>query len=532
MHNSTTFTFINLFKVVKYILPFLTITLFPIKILMADEIENSNPRAFMDMSNINTQHDEFAPTVSPDGKFLLFNSKRDRDKYQDIYISYFENNQWKAPRKFTLLNSRYNDETPYISKDGLMIIFSSDRDGSKEMAKNRKGQIRVSFDLYYSKKEGNKWSKPRPLPGDVNTAHHERAPSISADNKTIYFSRWEFGNILSASVHHAELFKGKYYSKGKLPRAINSGNQEVALVPDNHQTGFYFSTKKRLRNRGIKNRKSNNTNKSNISVWNIQYIPYLNGEFGTPVTLLEPINSSYNEAYFSIHNNTIFFCSNRNATKRRFDIYTETLPGTQTLKIKVTDALNNTPLQAKVSLEIITNNTKNAKDINTDKSGNAELSYKQIPNKVKLFIAKKGYLPYAKDLQISDILTSPVNIKLRPEKEKLFTIRSIYFDSNSDKIKKESFFFLKNFTRYLKKYPKKQINITGHTDLHGTIKYNRELSVKRARAVKKYLEKHGIKKTRLKISGAGKSHPVVNKKGAISDALNRRTEFKLIDGND
>ena len=73
-----------------------------------------------------------------------------------------------------------------------------------------------------------------------------------------------------------------------------------------------------------------------------------------------------------------------------------------------------------------------------------------------------------------------------------------------------------------------EIEIIGHTDLHGTDDYNNQLSRKRAEAVKKYLAEKGLDPKRLKTFGAGKTRPVANQLGKGYDELNRRTEFNIL----
>ena len=106
-------------------------------------------------------------------------------------------------------------------------------------------------------------------------------------------------------------------------------------------------------------------------------------------------------------------------------------------------------------------------------------------------------------------------------------VRSIYFDFDSARIKKSSEPSLKMILDFLKANPKAEFEIIGHTDLNGTVEYNQDLSEKRADSVRKWLVNHGIDEARLSTSGAGKSRPVVSKRGKPYDEQNRRTEFKL-----
>jgi outer membrane protein OmpA-like peptidoglycan-associated protein len=51
--------------------------------------------------------------------------------------------------------------------------------------------------------------------------------------------------------------------------------------------------------------------------------------------------------------------------------------------------------------------------------------------------------------------------------------------------------------------PNATFSVEGHTDATGTFGYNQELSVRRAEAIKAYLEQAGVKPERLQIKGVG-----------------------------
>ena len=120
---------------------------------------SAEPIALRNLSILNTAEDEFAPTVTADGKTLVFNARRG-GRYQDLFISQLQNGSWTEARPLTTLNSPFNDETPFISPDGKTIFFASDRDGSFELPPDEKGQVRVSFDLYWSHFDNGSWSAP------------------------------------------------------------------------------------------------------------------------------------------------------------------------------------------------------------------------------------------------------------------------------------------------------------------------------------------------------------------------------------
>ena len=78
----------------------------------------------------------------------------------------------------------------------------------------------------------------------------------------------------------------------------------------------------------------------------------------------------------------------------------------------------------------------------------------------------------------------------------------------------------------LNKYNQTQIEVGGHTDSTGSEYYNRQLSVRRAEAVKNTLIQQGVAPSRINAVGYGESYPV-----SSSHAMNRRVEIVIIPVN-
>ncbi len=68
----------------------------------------------------------------------------------------------------------------------------------------------------------------------------------------------------------------------------------------------------------------------------------------------------------------------------------------------------------------------------------------------------------------------------------------------------------------------------GHTDSIGTDAYNQKLSIRRAEAVKNYLQAKGIDPARIYTEGKGESQPVADNKSAAGRAKNRRVEVEVV----
>ena len=107
-------------------------------------------------------------------------------------------------------------------------------------------------------------------------------------------------------------------------------------------------------------------------------------------------------------------------------------------------------------------------------------------------------------------------------------IRGIYFDLDKDTIKPRSRPVLDRAVAIFTEFPDVRVAISGHTDSTGAPAYNRDLSRRRASAVKLYLVEHGIDAARIETRGAGPDEPIDSNRTPVGRAKNRRIEFELI----
>lgn len=80
-----------------------------------------------------------------------------------------------------LINSNYQDWTPFIAPDESYIIFSSLRNTLRDDY----GDLYIS----YKNNDGN-WSQAIYMGDKINTNSQERFPSVSPDGKYLFFTRW------------------------------------------------------------------------------------------------------------------------------------------------------------------------------------------------------------------------------------------------------------------------------------------------------------------------------------------------------
>jgi len=123
----------------------------------------------------NTPFNEHSPTADAAGT-ICFNSSRPGSEENDIYCGRVGASF--PPERQTTLNSAAEDATPWLSADGNVIVFTSNRSGGLG-----------GWDLYVSHKAGGVWSAPRNLAAPINSSADELAVSLSSSGDYLYFFR-------------------------------------------------------------------------------------------------------------------------------------------------------------------------------------------------------------------------------------------------------------------------------------------------------------------------------------------------------
>jgi len=107
----------------------------------------------------------------------------------------------------------------------------------------------------------------------------------------------------------------------------------------------------------------------------------------------------------------------------------------------------------------------------------------------------------------------------------------ILFDFDHSNLTASAMTNLDKLADVLKKYPETDIEVQGHTDSKGTVKYNQLLSERRATSVSHYLTEQHIVTSRLTTKGFGENMPKYTNDNEEGQTQNRRVEF-LITANE
>jgi hypothetical protein len=129
---------------------------------------------------INTKFYESHASISADGKRLYFTSNREGGQGNlDIYVSEKDaTGDWgQALNLGPVINTPYNEDTPFITQDDSTLFFSSE--GHNSMG---------GFDIFRSEKSGDSWKTPVNLGYPINTTDDDKFLQPSNNGKTAYYS--------------------------------------------------------------------------------------------------------------------------------------------------------------------------------------------------------------------------------------------------------------------------------------------------------------------------------------------------------
>jgi peptidoglycan-associated lipoprotein len=183
-------------------------------------------------SEINTEYDEGAATLSPDGQTLYYTYCAEESgipKTADIYVSQRSGAQWGVGQRLAVWTDTLNMAAhPAVGTDGY-LYFVSDAAGGY----GGKDIWRVQLDRIGL-------AKPENLGSSINTAGDEMFPFFR-DDSTLYFS-----SNGHAGMGGLDIFRAVPTSKGwkteNMKSPINSNADDFGIVFEPNKNKGYFSS--------------------------------------------------------------------------------------------------------------------------------------------------------------------------------------------------------------------------------------------------------------------------------------------------
>lgn len=107
-------------------------------------------------------------------------------------------------------------------------------------------------------------------------------------------------------------------------------------------------------------------------------------------------------------------------------------------------------------------------------------------------------------------------------------VRAIQFERDGDILTRAGERVLERAAQVFKRYPMVRVEVTSHLNTSAPVEYGRDLSARRAHAVKQFLVRQGVSSERIMARGAGNDEPIDTNETASGRAENERVEFVII----
>lgn len=294
----------------------------------------NTPNEAADLHNlgagVNTHESEYTPYITPDEKFLFFQSNRDPaagpEGDFDLWYSMNKNAEKGVDPLFE------------VSGNVGLPVNSENLDGHPSLRRLPSGEFEMYFcsfasptrpgpaltNIYHTVWKAGKWSVPEAVTA-VNSEFHDRMPSISQDGRYLFFSSDRLGGKGGDDIWFVE----RDEKTGKWGPAFNAGSVNTAaseVTPSIHSDGttLYFSSD---RSGGVGGYDIYFTQSvSKLANPDAEHIAEKG--WAKPLNLGKPFNSEFDDEYPTViaSGERVYFTSNRSEGLGAFDIYRARVP--------------------------------------------------------------------------------------------------------------------------------------------------------------------------------------------------------------
>ncbi|MHA4742121.1 OmpA family protein [Dyadobacter sp. MSC1_007] len=415
---------------------------------------------------INNAGNNAITSISADGRtiYLINVYRPDGSMVFGFSRSFKTKNGWTFPKESKMVNAVRSESTIEISVSPyenvlIMSVQRNDSEGKK--------------DLYISfLQKDNSWSEPRNLGSVINSADYEGTPFLALDNKTLYFSSQGHSGYGEGDLFMTRRLDDTWLNWSRpenLGPNINSPLWDAFVnIPATGDYAYFSSSEKVM---------------GQEDIFRIRMTPEIKPE---PVAVV-----------------------------------TGTVLEAETLK----------PVKSDIKADIKSNNQLFANATFDPETGDFKLI---LPQKeiYRISASGPGYFPVSEDIDLMDgagAMTIKKNIYLQPIKAgQQIRLSNAMFSQSSAELIEASFPELDRIAETMKSYPAMEILLEGHTDNQGEVQKNVKLSADRVEQVKKYLLSKGIEARRIQTKAWGPARPIASNLTEQTRQKNRRVEFTIL----
>ncbi len=491
---------------------------------------------------INSKYSDFSPMFYNDDEMVFtsamdssfFNTrryKRNNQPYLDLYVAKInmESQEVKNAIKFSKkINTKYHEAAVTFSPDNKTMYFTRNNYG-KKLKRDKNGNNNLK--IYMSEKIDGEWTEGKELPfnsDDYSTGH----PALSPDGKQLYFVSDMPGSIGMTDIFVVDVYSDGSFSEPKnLGPEINTERRE--MFPFINEKKLYFSS-------------DGHVGMGGLDIYEVSYDD--EAGFLEVRNVGQPVNSNKDDFSYIVNETTQkgFFASNRRGGKGDDDIYSfqKLMPeeaNENAIAGVVTELVTGEVMPEALVMLLDENNIK-LKEVVTGEDGSFVFEDLESSTKYILKTAKDAYFIDEQSVLTRENELVQAEVSMKKLKEliviedgiKKLKIDMIFFDFDRFYIRKDAANELDKLVEVMNEYKTMVIKIESHTDSRGKRAYNKYLSDKRAKSTREYLISQGISPDRIESAiGYGEERLLNECDGTVrcssaKHQLNRRSEFIIV----
>lgn len=475
---------------------------------------------------VNTDAPELFPSMAVDTQSLFF-TRRLNNMDEDLHCSnadpcgdwYSANNLGEPP------NSKSQESSQFVTADGHYLFFTRCENRSEN------GWTMGGCDMYiaYRVAMDSPWSQPQPFGKTINTTDYEGMPSVSPDNRELYFVSDRRGGYGGYDIWVSRFENGLWQLPVNAGPGVNTpGNETSPFIATDDRT-LYFASDYRPGFGGsdlfVSRRKRG-------------------GKWGAAENLGFPINTPNDERseYVSLDGRTLFFASDRQGPAGNYDIYRTAIPATvgatpmSYLQGFVVDSITRQPLNSAVMFVCNAARGDTLYELRSNR-GDASYVITLEPEKTyALHTARTGYQPKSDTLVmdtnylhrplVHDVAMLPLNYD--PVKHiNDSIIGSVHFEVMVTELSPADKATLRDIMAPWMEEEGIVIHVNAYTDNTGTPMINEGLSYKRAAIIAQEIVSLGFPETSVEAKGWGEANAIATNDTEEGRYKNRRVEIVI-----
>ncbi|MEP2937061.1 MAG: OmpA family protein [Gilvibacter sp.] len=421
------------------------------------------------------------------------------------------------------INSLYHESSAILTADGKTMYFTRNNFLAGKKGKDDQNNMRLK--VYKATRSGNgRFTNVQELPFN-NDDYSVAHPALSKDGTKLFFSSDMPGTLGYSDLWYVDILGENSYSEPKnLGKKINTSQREsFAFISE--EGNLYFSS-------------SGHGGSGGLDIFLVPDFE-VDQENYSIATFGEPINSGNDDFGFIIKESEGrgYFSSNKDGGQGSADdeIYFFQEKCEITVNGIVTD-LNTKEILPGALVTLIDSNA-NIVDTYTANDNGAYEFVVECDSMYTIRGTKEDYNPSEKTLE-TPYETAMVQLDLQLEPVDpcgndlgcILDLQPIYFDLDRYNIRADAQVELAKVFAAMRRYPELVIHIESHTDSRADDRYNEILSERRAQSTLNWLVERGIDASRLTAKGYGE-YQLVNDCSNDVDCteelhqLNRRSMF-------